>query len=177
MILGWLDTKHQEAGISCTSKEQHQHQRHAGDFTILLKDPITGSTRHEERVSSCSAYRESERAPLPGGSGLAGPRPMPPGPQSAAGQQWHHPAARTGTGRAWNVSGRKCLYSSRHEITPPLMEASAFRAPPSTTPYAAAGLLSKLKTYFSFLKNIKAVINKNFLFESFPWKNALDTFT
>lgn len=30
---------------------------------------------------------ESERAPLPGGSGLAGLRPMPPGPQSATGQQ------------------------------------------------------------------------------------------
>lgn len=34
-----------------------------------------------------------ERSPLPGGSGLAGLRRMPPGPQSAAGQQWHHPAA------------------------------------------------------------------------------------
>lgn len=36
---------------------------------------------------SCSAQKtRSERSPLPGGSGLAGLRPMPPGPQSAAGQ-------------------------------------------------------------------------------------------
>lgn len=44
------------------------------------------------RVMQCS-QTQLERSPLPGGSGLAGLRRMPPGPQSAAGQQWHHPAA------------------------------------------------------------------------------------
>lgn len=37
------------------------------------------------RGMQCSET-QSERSPLPGGSGLAGLRPMPPGPQSAAGQ-------------------------------------------------------------------------------------------
>lgn len=44
------------------------------------------------RVMQCS-QTQLERSPLPGGSGLAGLRRMPPEPQSAAGQQWHHPAA------------------------------------------------------------------------------------
>lgn len=44
------------------------------------------------RVMQCSQTR-LERSPLPGVSGLAGLRRMPPGPQSATGQQWHHPAA------------------------------------------------------------------------------------
>lgn len=68
-------------------KENQQHQRHATDIAILPRDPTTNSTRHEMRRSSCSAYRKSERAPLPGGSGLAGLRRMPPGPQSATGLQ------------------------------------------------------------------------------------------
>lgn len=69
-----------------------------------------------DRQRSCSAHRESERAPLPGGSGLAGLRRMPPGPQSAAGQQWHHPAAENRKRKSLKCI-RMEMYSSRRQIT------------------------------------------------------------